>query len=61
MVYQKSAHPGEGRDPDHMTPDRAWKSLLNFAFIHSAATEIFDLGPGLRRDERFGSGFSDSI
>jgi hypothetical protein len=39
---QNSAHPGEGRDPDEK---ELWFKVLE-------AAELYDLDPGMRRDER---------
>src|SRR5579875_2152420 len=50
---QKPAHPGEGRDPD----DRASPvSVKRKASGWPSASALFDLGPGLRRDERIRGG-----
>ncbi|UTP38618.1 hydantoinase B/oxoprolinase family protein [Phenylobacterium sp. LH3H17] len=41
-AVSRSAHPGEGRDPDSPTVPA----------VQSSPAETYDLGPGLRRDER---------
>ncbi|MNE68507.1 hypothetical protein D3C80_1641760 [compost metagenome] len=45
----EAAHPGEGRDPDHMTEAPAYYGAMVSLAVSNAS---YNLDPGLRRDER---------